>query len=158
MARADVALPETKTTLGPPAQEVSESRDSPRSGVLEPIGLSHTREVPVAFSIPQTSIRLTFSQRVVPTGASVPLLFVATDGTRTRGVRILISDVLLWSLEPKPKDEQLPLVAAQLGKSHVAAAIAASGVDAFFAGQGDLDVWLRSENSPSEWNLERQVD
>jgi len=103
--------------------------------------------MPVSFSIPKTPIKVTYRERLARTGANVPLLFIASDGKRHRGVRILISDMLLWTLKPKPVENQLPFVAAQLGKSHLTEAVAANGADAFLGEEGDFDVPLRPDNS-----------
>lgn len=114
--------------------------------------------MPVSFSIPKTSIKVTYRERLARTGTNVPLLFIASDGKRERGVRILISDVLLWTLKPKPTDDQLPLVAAQLGKSYLNEAIAASGADAFLVETGDFDVPLRTDNSANTWDPDQKPD
>jgi hypothetical protein len=114
--------------------------------------------VPVSFSIPKTQIKVTYRERLAATGASVPLLFIASDGARERGVRILISDMLLWTLKPKPTDDQLPVVAAQLGKPHLTKAITASGADAFLAEKSDCDLPLRTDNSPDTWNPNQKLE
>jgi hypothetical protein len=114
--------------------------------------------VPVSFSIPKTPIKVTYREPLAATGASVPLLFIASDGTRERGVRILISDMLLWTLKPKPTDDQLPLVAAQLGKPRLTEAITANGADAFLAQKSDFDVPLRTDTSPDSWDPNQKLD
>ena len=114
--------------------------------------------MPVSFSIPKTQIKVTYRERVARTGASIPLLFIATDGKRERGVRILLSDVLHWTLKPKPQDEQLPLVAAQLGKPRLTEAIVTKGAKGFFDEEGDFDVPLRTDNSSDTWDPNQKLD
>lgn len=104
-----------------------------------------------SFIVPGTSIRLDFKQVVGKTGTNVPLLFVASDGARSRGVVIKLADMLLWEMKPKPEEaSDYPSLAAQLATPHLQKLM--QDPDAFFAQKTDAELLLNRDNSPTTWD------
>jgi len=108
------------------------------------------------FIVPGTVIRLDFKQAVGKTGTNLPLLFVASKGTRSRGIVIKLADVLLWEMKPKPtEDADYPSLAAQLAIPHLQALM--RDPDAFFSQTNDEELLLNRDNSSPTWNPEQNL-
>jgi hypothetical protein len=107
------------------------------------------------FSVPGTKIRLEYKEVVARTGTNIPLLFVASDGKRSRGVVIKLADMLLWEMKPKPQANDYPELATQVSIPHLQKLM--SNPDAFFAKEDDEVLLLNRANSPTTWDPSQKV-
>lgn len=106
-----------------------------------------------AFSIKvgDKSVDFEFSEVLARTGTNTPLLWIAASGERRRGVIIKISDMLKWTLTPKPSAEEITDVAARLGAGPLTVDIGRIGLDAFFKDDADFELLLTTHNAPKNW-------
>jgi len=108
-----------------------------------------------SFSVPGTKIRLEYKEIVARTGTNIPLLFVASEAKRSRGIVIKLADMLLWEMTPKPQAGDHPELAAQLSIPHLQKLM--RNPDAFFAKEDDEVLLLSRANSPTTWDPNGKV-